>query len=190
MKSLRASHYFQSLGEVLAQLQATSATGQSLDLDEAAQLVIRLIDEVRSAGRKVILVGNGGSASIAGHMLMDLSNSGLVRALAFHDYPALTALSNDFGYVTAFERNIKLWGQEGDLLIAISSSGRSENILRAAQAARELGCKVITFSGFASDNPLRSLGLLNFYACSTSYGHVEMAHSVLGHYLTDQIVHR
>lgn len=190
MKCLRASQYFQSLGEVLGLLQVTSSTGQKLDLDEGAQIVIRLLEELRSTGRKVMLVGNGGSASIAGHMLMDLSNSGFVRALAFHDYPALTALSNDFGYVTAFERNIKLWGQEGDLLIAISSSGRSENILRAAQAAQGLGCKVVTFSGFAPDNPLRSLGLLNFYAPSTSYGQVEMAHSVLGHYLTDQVVQR
>lgn len=180
-----ASEYFSALSDVLARIQVSNTLGRPLDLDEGARSAATLLARTRETGGQVLLVGNGGSASIAGHMLMDLSNSGYVKALSFHDAPQLTALANDYGYVAAFERCIRLWAQPGDLLVAISSSGRSENILRAARAASEMGCQVLTFSGFAENNPLRSLGNLNFYAPSSSYGYVEMAHSVLGHFLTD-----
>ncbi|NQT72546.1 MAG: SIS domain-containing protein [Chloroflexi bacterium] len=78
-----------------------------------------------------------------------------------------------------------MWVTQADLLVAISSSGRSNNILRAVRAASRRGCSVITLSGFDVDNPLRSLGDLNFYISSQTYGYVESAHSVLTHFLTD-----
>jgi D-sedoheptulose 7-phosphate isomerase len=71
------------------------------------------------------------------------------------------------------------------LLIAVSSSGMSQNILRAVAACRDKGCEVITMSGFSPANELRKLGGLNFYVPADSYGSVELAHSILGHFLTD-----
>ena len=116
---------------------------------------------------------------------MDLCNRVGVRALVFNDPPVLTALANDHGYESAFERLISVWARPGDLLMAISSSGQSENILAAVAAGEQRGCLLLTFSGFKSDNPLRSAGDWNFYVASEAYGEVEVAHHALGHYLTD-----
>jgi D-sedoheptulose 7-phosphate isomerase len=80
---------------------------------------------------------------------------------------------------------IRLWAVEGDLLTAISSSGQSENILNSAATARALGCRVLTYSGFREDNPLRAMGDVNFYVRSESYGVVEVGHSFLAHMCTD-----
>lgn len=180
-----ATEYFTAVARLLATMQATDATGQPLDVDAASEDVVRAILSVREHARKVILIGNGGSAAIAGHMEMDLCNRVGVRAHVFNDPPVLTALANDHGYATAFERMVRLWAEPGDALVAISSSGQSENILRGVAAARERRCSVTTFSGFRTDNPLRSRGDRNFYVPSSDYGEVEVAHHALGHYLTD-----
>lgn len=105
--------------------------------------------------------------------------------MVFTEASALTALANDYGYECVFERPVELWADADDLLVAISSSGQSENILRAARAASARNCRVITLSGFSADNPLRRLGNLNFYVPSPEYGYVELAHSVITHFLTD-----
>jgi D-sedoheptulose 7-phosphate isomerase len=181
----RARSYFVEVGRLLADLEVTDAGGRVLSLDEGVDGVLARVREVGERGKKVVLVGNGGSAAIAGHMEMDLCNRVGGRAHVFNDPPVLTALSNDHGFEVAFERMVKLWAEPGDCLIAISSSGQSANILSAARAARAAGCAVVTFSGFASDNPLRSLGDYNFYVAARHYGHVEVAHHVLGHFLTD-----
>jgi D-sedoheptulose 7-phosphate isomerase len=102
----------------------------------------------------------------------------------------LTALANDNGYENAFQRLVDLWADPGDVLVAISSSGRSANILNACAAARVRGASLITFSGFGADNPLRTHGDLNFYVANASYGPVESAHAVLAHHLTDRVLAR
>lgn len=180
-----ATSYVRSLSDVLLSTQVTDGNGTRLPLDEQANKVVDMILAVKSAGKKVMLVGNGGSAAIASHMHNDLCKSVGVRAIVFHELPLLTALTNDHCYECVFERPLELWGDPGDLLFAVSSSGQSENILRAAQAALARGCQVITLSGFNSGNQLRGMGHLNFYVPSQSYGYVEMAHSVLAHFLTD-----
>ena len=119
-------------------------------------------------------------------MQADLCMTG-VRAMTFNNPPLLTALANDYGYETVLEGLVRLWVDQGDLLIAISSSGQSENILRAAQASL---AKVITFSGFRPDNPLRDMGYLNFYVPSWTYDDVEVAHSTLTHFLTNCVKKR
>jgi D-sedoheptulose 7-phosphate isomerase len=180
-----ASAYFASVARLLADMEVTDAGGAPLAVDAATTNVVTTILRARAADRKVILIGNGGSASIAGHMEMDFCNRVGVRAHVFNDPPVLTALANDHGYETAFERMVRLWAEPGDCLFAISSSGQSANILRGVDAARERSCTVVTFSGFAAGNPLRSRGDHNFYVASSDYGEVEVAHHALGHYLTD-----
>ena len=157
-----------------------------ISLDEGIDATIELIRRVKSSEKKVLVIGNGGSAAIASHIHVDLCNSVGVKALVFGDVPLLTALSNDYGYIYVYERQIKLWAEKEDLLIAISSSGQSENILRAVRLARDLGAFIVTLSGFKTDNPLRSMGDINFYVNSDFYGYVESTHSVLAHYLTDR----
>jgi D-sedoheptulose 7-phosphate isomerase len=186
MKTRSATSYFRHVSELMASIQATAADGSALSLDEATEDVVRrLIDTGKAAG-KVVLIGNGGSASIAGHMEMDLCNRARIRASVFNDPPVLTALANDLGYDRAFERMVALWVEPGDCLVAISSSGASQNILRGVHEARRNQCHVVTLSGFKPDNPLRSLGDVNFYVASDEYGEVEVAHHALGHFLTDK----
>ena len=177
--------YFRGLSELLLNMQVTDADGLPLSLDEQATSVVGMILAAKAADKKVMLIGNGGSAAIVSHMHNDLCMSVGVRAVVFHELPLLTALTNDHGYECVFARPLELWSEPGDLLLAFSSGGRSANILGAVRAALARDCQVITLSGFERDNPLRGMGLLNFYVPSQSYGCVETAHSALAHFLTD-----
>ena len=180
-----ATSYFHKVSELLQSTQVSDGQGAVLSLDEGANRVVDLILSARSASGQVVVIGNGGSAAIASHMQNDLCKAVGVRALAFYESPLLTALANDHGYRCVFERPVELWANSGDLLVAISSSGQSENILRAVRASVARGCQVTTLSGFSADNPLRRMGDVNFYVPSQVYGYVEAAHSVLAHFLTD-----
>ncbi len=104
-------------------------------------------------GNKLILIGNGGSAAIASHEAIEFLKNGGIRALALNDGAALTALANDLGYANVFAEQLRIHGQPGDLLIAISSSGQSTNILKAVEAARERKVGIATFSGFQARQP-------------------------------------
>ena len=108
-----------------------------------------------------------------------------MRALAFNDASALTCLGNDLGYQNVFAKQLEFHAHAGDLLIAISSSGCSPNILAAVAAARTANVGVVTFSGFGRDNELRRAGDLNFYVRSSEYGFVEVAHLSLCHAILD-----
>ncbi|MBI5048518.1 MAG: SIS domain-containing protein [Deltaproteobacteria bacterium] len=169
-------------------VQVADSSGKSLEFADALEKAINLIVNRTSKGCKVIFIGNGGSASIASHQAVDFFKNGSVRAIAFNDSSLLTCLSNDFGYQYVFEKPIEMFAEKGDVLVAISSSGKSENILRGADAAKNKGCHVITMSGFKPDNPLRSRGELNFYVPSDSYGYVEITHLTLCHCMVDTIV--
>lgn len=181
----RATSYFKELYDLLMSVQVTDGHGAVLPLDEGASKVVAMILSVESSSGKVMVIGNGGSAAIASHMQNDLCKTAGVRAVDFSQVPLLTAISNDYGYECVFERPVKLWADSNDLLVAISSSGQSENILRAVHAAAARGCQIITLSGFSADNPLRRLGDVNFYVPSPVYGYVELTHSALTHFLTD-----
>jgi len=181
-----AQEHFKRLAELLLEVQVTDLEGRALSLDDGAQMAVGLIEAVREKDGKVISVGNGGSAAIASHFHNDLSSAG-VRSLLFSDAPLLTALANDYGYASVFARPLALWAEKGDLLAAVSSSGRSENILAAVDLAKEMGLEVVTLTGFDAANPLRSLGGVNFWASSHDYGLVETAHQALTHYLSDRL---
>jgi D-sedoheptulose 7-phosphate isomerase len=182
-----ASTYLDELTRLISAMEIKNAAGEKLSLDEGGKAALDLIRETKKKKAKAVVVGNGGSAAIASHMQNDLCKAVGMRSLVFTEQPLLTALANDDGYQTAYETLMNLWAEPDDLLIAISSSGRSENILRAAAAARTAGGRIITMSGFAADNRLRSLGDVNFYIPSDSYGHVEMAHAALSQFLTDAL---
>jgi D-sedoheptulose 7-phosphate isomerase len=179
--------YFMTLSDCLVQTAVTSAAGDSLDMAEAVNRVMADARRAHAAGNKLIFVGNGGSAAIASHMATDYSKNGNVRSLALNDSSMLTCLGNDLGYDRVFAKQIELHARPGDLVVAISSSGSSANILNAVQAARGAKCAVVTFSGFKADNPLRRLGDINFYINSDRYGFVEIGHLTICHAILDFI---
>ena len=183
-----ATAYLERLSQLMLTVEVTDRSGGTLSLNEGSERAVETILSVGSASRKVMLVGNGGSAAIVSHMHNDLCKAVGVRALVFTEQPLLTALSNDHGYESAFERPVDLWAESGDLIVAVSSSGRSESILGPVRTALKRGCQVITFSGFSPDNPLRGVGDLNFYVDSYAYGYVETAHAALLHFVTDHAV--
>ena len=179
--------YFATLSHHLTETAVTSASGGAVKLADAISQVMVLASKAHAAGNKLIFVGNGGSAAIASHMATDYSKNGNIRSLALNDGSMLTCLGNDLGYDQVFAKQIELHARHGDLVIAISSSGRSENILNAVKSARAAECGVVTLSGFTHDNPLRSLGDINFYLASNSYGFVEIGHLTLCHAVLDFI---
>jgi D-sedoheptulose 7-phosphate isomerase len=177
--------HFKHLYDLLLNMQVTDRSGMVLSLDEGVNQAVKAILSAGTRPRKVMVIGNGGSAAIASHMQSDLCKAVGVRAMVFSETPLLTALTNDHGYQCVFERPAALWADAGDLMVAISSSGQSDNIIQAVRAAAGRGCRLITLSGFSVVNPLRQLGDINFYISSSDYGDVEVAHAALAHFLTD-----
>lgn len=149
------------------------------DVDSSAlEDSVRRIRETANAGGKILVAGNGGSAGIASHFSLDLIKSAGIRALNFNEAGLLTCLANDHGYEEWVERALAMHADSGDLVVLISSSGSSENMLRGSRYARENGMGLVTLSGFASDNPLRQLGDVNLWVDSTAYNIVEGVHNV------------
>ena len=181
-----ATSYLQELAELAQGTTVTDRAGATLSIDEGAERAVQLMLATGASSGKVMAIGNGGSAAIASHMQNDVCKAMGVRSLVFYEQPLLTALANDDGYEAVFETPVKLWAEPGDLLVAISSSGRSQNILRAVKAATEMRCEVITFSGFDAVNPLRSMGAVNFHVASAVYGLVENVHGAITHFMTDR----
>lgn len=180
-----ATRYFEELGRLCRATQVTARDGLSVDSEEGVSRVVNLALTAQANDRKLMFIGNGGSAAIASHLAIDYWKNGGIRATAFNDPALLTCLANDYGYECVFEKTIDVMAQHDDVLVAISSSGCSRNILNGVKAARQRRCSVVTLSGFAPDNPLRRLGDLNFYIPTAAYGFVEISHLAIGHAVLD-----
>ena len=183
-----ALKFLEDLAGIRARIAVTGSDGAALDLSRGMTKTIGLMEATCKRGNKLLFIGNGGSAAIASHQAVDYWKNGGLPALAFNDASLLTCISNDFGYERVFAEPIKRFAHQGDLLVAISSSGRSPNILAGVEAARGQQCGVVTFSGFAESNPLRLLGDVNFYVPSDSYGVVEISHLTLLHAMVEEII--
>ena len=180
--------YFRTSRDMFDKVLATDVDGRVYHLDEAIDMSIQIITEEATFDRKLIFIGNGASASFASHMAVDFWKNAGIRALSFNDAAGLTCISNDFGYGHVFEKPIEMFADSRDILIAISSSGQSGNILLGVKTAKAKGVRVITLSGFDEKNPLRILGEVNFYVPSSRYGHVETMHLSICHCLVDMII--
>jgi D-sedoheptulose 7-phosphate isomerase len=175
----RVDRYFTSFQAVLSAAEATDGSGHGLELGKAMEWALTTGRAVHARGDKVMFIGNGGSAAIASHMSEDFSKAAGIRAMCFSDAATLTCLGNDYGYQHVYEKQIEWLGRTGDMLVAISSSGRSPNILKGVEAARAHKAQVLTLSGFDADNPLRRMGDVNLYLPSKQYGFVEAGHLAL-----------
>ncbi len=153
-------------------------------LDKAA----KLITSANEKGGKVIIAGNGGSAAIASHISVDLTNGVKIRAVNFNEADLITCFANDYGYERWLEKALEYYADKNDLVILISSSGRSENIINAAIKAKELALPVITLSGFDADNPLRQMGDINLWLDSDVYNIVETVHNIWLSAIVDKII--
>lgn len=137
--------------------------------------------------RTVYLIGNGASASMASHVSADLAKNAFVHTEVFSDLSLITAIANDLSYEEVFAEPIRRRMIGGDMLVAISSSGRSPNILRAAKEAEYRGGTVITLTAMNEDNELRKMGNLNIYLPAQTYGAAETCHAAILHYWIDLV---
>jgi D-sedoheptulose 7-phosphate isomerase len=177
--------------DVAAYLAASAAAAASLATRPGAAAVeraARLVAGALAAGGQVLFCGNGGSAADAQHLAAELVGRLALerpawRAVALTtDSSVLTAVANDYGYAEVFARQVEALGRPGDVLVAISTSGRSENVLRAAAAARRQGLRVVALLGPAA-SPLDQTADLALHADGDSSGLVQQGHITIGHAL-------
>lgn len=169
----------------LQELSVLDDTGRRIDSDAAFAEWQKKTSKIREARRTVFLIGNGASASMASHMAADLAKNVHVRTEVFSDLSLITAIANDIGYTEVFAEPIRRRMADGDMLVAISSSGESPNILRAVEEARNIGGFIVTLSAMNPDNTLILQGNINFYVPANTYGLAETCHAGILHHWMD-----
>jgi len=164
-------------------------SGGDLSCDQFMDTIVTFLLDVKKKAQTLYFIGNGGSAAISVHMTADYLKNGGIRTHSMHDPATITCLGNDFGYEYIFSKQLEVVADADDVLVAISSSGNSPNVLNAIKTAREKACQVITFSGFQQTNQLRTMGDYNVYVPSMEYGVVESIHNMLLQQIVDEISH-
>jgi len=138
-----------------------------------------IIVNANKNNRKVMIFGNGGSAAIASHVSVDLTKNAKIKCFNFNEADLITCFSNDYGYERWIEKTIDFYGENEDILILISSSGKSQNMINACKAAKNKKLSnIITFTGHQKNNPLSKLGNINFWIDSKAYNFVENTHQL------------
>jgi D-sedoheptulose 7-phosphate isomerase len=174
----------------LKRLSALGSNNETIPIDKALDLWVDLALSIREKQNTIFLIGNGASASMASHVAADLAKNGHVHTEVFSDLSLITAIANDISYEEVFADPLRRRIRKGDMLVAISSSGQSMNVLKAADEAEKLGGTLVTLSAMRPDNPLLKKGFLNFYIPAMTYGLAETCHAAVLHYWIDKIVER
>ncbi|MCJ2164142.1 MULTISPECIES: SIS domain-containing protein [unclassified Pseudodesulfovibrio] len=177
--------YVDELAAVLNALVVTDSAGVEIDTNEGFVRLKRMVEACGKDRRRVYFVGNGASASMASHFSTDLAKMSGVPTEVFTDPALITATGNDMGYAESFAFPLKQRMVEGEVLIGISSSGNSPNVVEAGKVARQLSGYFATFSAMSPDNAIRGMGDLNFYIPAKTYGMAESGHAAMLHRLVD-----
>jgi D-sedoheptulose 7-phosphate isomerase len=147
-----------------------------IDIKQLDQLQ-RIILDVSKKGGKVIIVGNGGSAATASHVAVDLSLNSKIKAINFNESDLITCFANDFGYENWVKKSLEIYSDSSDLLILISCSGNSKNLVNANIFAKKKGLKIVTLTGCKKGNKLNSIkNDLNIWINSKEYNTIEIIH--------------
>jgi D-sedoheptulose 7-phosphate isomerase len=136
----------------------------------------KIVLDARDNNKTIYFAGNGASTTIASHAALDFTNQLAVKCHALNDPNFITCFANDFGYDDFMARSIKLYAESDDVIVLISSSGQSQNVINAAKVAKEMKCKVVTLSGFDYNNPLQKFGDINLWLDSKQYNIIECIH--------------
>lgn len=175
------------LAVLLSNLSFRGSKGDEYNAEAGFQYWKELTIEIKKGKHSIYLIGNGASASMASHFAADLAKNAYLHTEVFSDLSLITAISNDMGYEWVFAEPLRRRAGKGDMLVAISSSGSSKNILRAADIVKDIGGAVITLSAMSPDNPLRSKGILNAYVPAETYGCAETCHAAILHHWMDML---
>lgn len=180
--------YLKKIMELIEKTEFSEGINVSYGYERGMELLVAKFLEKRKRGASVFFIGNGGSSAIAEHMTADYLKNGGLKTRGLYDAPVLTCLANDYGYENVFSKQLTMLMEKGDLLVAVSSSGSSKNILNAIKAAKEKGGEVITFTGFDADNEARMEGDMNVYVPSYKYGMVESIHNLILQQAVDELM--
>jgi D-sedoheptulose 7-phosphate isomerase len=183
------AEYLGTIADGLRHVTVTDRHGAELSMDDATARWVAMTREIHDRDGHLYFIGNGGSAGMASHMATDACKNGRLRALAFNDIGLVTATANDLAYDQVFSLPLERLARRGDMVISISSSGNSPNVVRALECASRLDLRRVTLSGMRADNRSRSLGDLNFYTPLQRYGWVESTHQIILHHWFDQYLH-
>ena len=149
-----------------------------------------LIQDTSKNGKKVIICGNGGSAATASHVAIDLTKNANIRAINFNEYDLITCFSNDFGYENWVKKSIEYYADEGDLLILLSCSGNSKNLVNAQKKAASMGLKIAILTGLKKNNKLNNSknNDIKIWINSLSYNYIEIIHHFILLMIIDKII--
>ena len=176
-----------NISRCMEALSVLDKSGREIGPESGFESWLEQTRRLRRSQKTIYLIGNGASASMASHMAADLAKNALVRTETFTDLSLITAIANDVGYENVFSEPLKWKMAKGDMLVAISSSGYSRNVLSACELALSLGGYLVSLSAMEPINPLRHFGHLNYYVPAENYGPAETCHACILHYWIDQI---
>ncbi len=150
--------------------------------------ITKSLINANNKNKKVIIFGNGGSAAISSHVSVDLTKNARIRCINFNEADLLTCFSNDFGYEKVYSKSIEFYADKGDVVIIISASGRSKNLLEAAKICKQKKIFLCTLTGFSKSNPLKKMGNINLWANSKAYNVIENIHQIWLLSIVDRII--
>ena len=177
------NHFFSDLNLVQG-----FENGIENDFEITVSKIISLLRETRSAKRNVFVIGNGASATMASHLTIDFWKNLEIKAHLFSDQASLTAVGNDISFDECFSEPLSLYGNSNDLLISISSSGNSKNIINGIETANKSNLTTISLTGMKKTNSANLASNYSLYYPGQSYGSVESAHALILHYIIDSLV--
>ena len=187
MKYLIKNRLEQFKGTVVS-TEISNEENLKFSLEDGLNKIYKLLLNLKNKKGNLYIIGNGGSAAIASHAVIDFMNVANISAQTLHASASLTCMANDYGYENAFSRMLNIIIKKEDMLIIISSSGKSKNMINAGKIVKEIGSILITLSGFNSKNTLRTLGDINIWSNSEDYGIVEVTHQFILHNLADRFL--
>jgi D-sedoheptulose 7-phosphate isomerase len=176
-----------ALSRCLSGMQATINGDMPVNCDQAFDLWCDSTEDVRQAERVIYLMGNGASASMASHFAADLAKNADLHTQVFTDVSLITAVANDLSYDMVFVAPLRRRLKAGDMVVAISSSGSSPNVVKAAEFAVSREATLVTLTAMQPTNALRQLGTLSFWLPADTYGMAETGHAAILHYWMDQV---
>lgn len=185
------NQYISELFEKLENTEFWNGTSEKCaDYNVGITLLVDTFTRHKEKHSQLFFIGNGGSSAIASHMTADFMKNGGMNTYSLYDNAVTTCMGNDYGYEHIFSRPMEFLVREGDLVVVISSSGNSKNILNAIETAKNRKAEVITFTGFKADNRAKKMGNINVYVPCEKYGIVESIHNLMLQQIVDMIMER
>ncbi len=174
--------------DLLLSLSVRDIKGQDIDTDTAFKQLQNYTLGALERRKTIYFIGNGSSASIANEVSANLAKNTGIRAETFFNFALITAIASDSGYEKIFSEPLRKRMTAGDMLVAISSTGESQNVIYAAKEAHNLGGIVCTLSAMNPENTLRSIGTLNFYIPASSAWSAHLCHMEVTNYWINEMI--